>query len=364
MLFGINIKCTLALIALFLPVSLVAAPLYPLTPNKLQNISIEEFVEKLPQAIQKAIDKNLNGKDFVRPDFSKVKVGDRLFLPFQVVHKGQPEISSYYVLDKLNEALVGGSLLWSNRNQHFTLVHNEGRSLFGVDNCASGIVVGDKVFLNDGNTKAEASLLVGATEYCVSIKGIYLEDSIEDPTFRRRMADEGLLFIWDSHGNEVESLPSWKEAADHPGRTFMVQRRVKVKAHFDFDSRALVLRTGSSSVPPVQALFIKINNDVPFVELKLWIAALKGFAELIEQESTDEEIAGRILAMDKSEESINLLLRAIRKGIESGHPAMKGLVDVFLLDNYGQFRKESQVEAAVTERIFSHCEPLLNLPGR
>lgn len=101
-----------------------------------------------------------------------------------------------------------------------------------------------------------------------------------------------------------------------------------------------------------RALFIKINNDIPFVELKLWIAAI--------QTLSGEEI----LSMDRDKDDINTLLKAIRKGIETDHPALEGLEDVFILDKFAQFKKASQVEEAVTQRIFSKCEPLLNLTGK
>lgn len=221
---------------LLLAPAAAAAPLYPLTPNKLQDISMQDFVEMLPKAIKKSLKENLNGKDFVVPDFSQIEVGESVFFPFQVVGLGQPEVSFYYVLDKINDALVEGNVKWKRKTQRFHLLHNEGRSLFGEANCGSGIVIGEKIYLNDGNTKALASLLMGSTEYCVTIKAKFPEASLNDPEFRRQMAREGYLFLWNDDGSEVESLPAWEEVRDHPGRTFMVQHRIKVKAHFDYES--------------------------------------------------------------------------------------------------------------------------------
>lgn len=347
-----NFIKTVIFLALIVPAQCAwGDSLFPLTPEKLKNISSVEFIELLPGAVRKSYEENLKSKDYVVPDFESIVVGEHYFFPFQLVVAGQPDVSFEFVLDKIIEAEKTGALVWVEKYGKFELQSNKGKSLFGEESCGTGITIGEKVYLNDGNTKSLASILMGATQYCVKIVEKYPEGALQNPEMRQDMIEKGYIFPWDENGNEIENLPEWTEVADHPGRTFLVSRRAKVKAIFHSKNEVypgkleIEFKPGKMHVSKVA--FIKVNNDIPFLELKLWIAAIQVMSP------------NEILSLGTENEDIDRLIKAIREGAKSDHPALKGLEKAFLLNAPGQFQQEEHVIKAIRHRSLLRCDALL-----
>ncbi|MEO0334958.1 MAG: hypothetical protein AAF202_01095 [Pseudomonadota bacterium] len=271
------------------------------------------------------------------------RVGQTVKVPMVSANFGQPNVDffNFYVKSKL--AFEDDLVKWRPKKKVYDLLSKSGTTVFEKTKPGKAVVIGDRLYLHDGNTKFLTSWLFGATEYWVEITGYYPEASVHDPEFMSRLEQHGKILLYNAQGERVAVPPGVDEIEDIPIRAHVLAHRISAdiealhdpefvmdKDFFDNFKKHLEYK-GDPNFE--SAVFAKINGEPSFVEFLLAVAAhLGGYNP---PQAIDE--------YETKKRHTEYLIDSIQRGLILDHGVSKRLqelVTVPLVSHHGVFPEE------------------------
>ena len=312
---------------------------------------IEAMIEQVRSNYQQASD---SPADF---DITQLEglVGKRALVPMTSTHLGQPNVDFYNFYLKALEAYQKGLVTWKPRKKLYQLGSDGSGFLFGKDKPGKAVVIGDKLYLHDGNTKFLTSWFFGASQYWVTVTGYYPDRSIEDQDFIEQLQAEGKILLLNARGEKVHAPPSVDKVEDIPNRAFILAHRLSVQIPALLDPNFAMNKEFFSTFkdqlqykgsPNFEStIFAKVNGDPSFLEVLLSIAAEVGGYRPPQE----------IHLYEPKKRHTEYLMVCFLRGLAEDHPAssrLASLTQVPLITRHGLYPDE----ASMTDFLKNHLK--------
>jgi hypothetical protein len=280
-------------------------------------------------------------------------VGQKVKAPMTQIEFGQPGADHYSAYLKALQAYEEGLIKWKPNKKYYELKSKSGLTVFNKDRAGKAVVIGNRLYLHDGNTKFFTSWFFSAPMMWVTITGYYPDKSVEDEAFMSELTGQGKMMLWTPTGERLSRPLSVDEIMDTPLRAYVLAHRLSVdipeliKPGFEFTKDFFshfedhLKFRGKPDYESV--IFAKVNGDPSYLEYLLAIAAyIGGYRPSVP-----------IPEYSPRKRDTEYLVDAIRRGMIMPHPAsqrLKQLIEVPFVSHHGLYPNQGDM----TELLKNH----------
>lgn len=255
---------------------------------------------------------------------------------------GQDQVSVDNMLQKLEEKIANGDVVWEEASQQWKLKHDGGKSSVPEIDPIQVIKGKQGYVIKDGHHDFFLSLFLGAETIAADV----VETSNADPVeFWRDLKKRNLIYLKESPEELAKKTHSMEEVRDNPNRFLAALLALKAEVRGTSDS----LKVGKVKVlsPPI---WIKVNDSVAFIEF--YIAEVLSRAGIQYDPTWGTNIPKPVVAKAR---------RALINAQKSGeYPELKDIPLIASAKKADQIKKGGEPLAAEILKFMAQSEDCLN----
>lgn len=184
-------------------------------------------------------------------------ISEPFYLPISEIFPAQLRYASQNVQDKINKKIMNGDAQWSDANAGWEYRYNNGRSIFSIKESIPVVKAPFGYIVIDGHHDVLSSLFLEATWLPVHMIAD-LSDLSEDQ-FWDEAERLGWAYLYNLQGQRQIPPRDFYLLEDDPNRYFaMISAR-----------KCLVDKDLINSIGAEYPIWVKVSNDIPFIELKI-----------------------------------------------------------------------------------------------